>query len=87
MAVIRVFAILTIIISIYSFVDCATTPQEKVRKFPKIAWLIIIFLTWPIAIGSIGWFLVGRPKKSGPGKGGKRKNIPPDDNPDFLRKL
>ena len=75
-----------IIIDIYTLVDCAITPQEKVRRFPKWAWLLIIFLF--SSIGAIFWFLVGRPKRNpGPGRGGRGKIIPPDDDPDFLRKL
>ena len=77
--------ILAIVIDIYTLVDCAITPQEKVRRFPKWAWLLIIVLTG--IIGDIAWFIAGRPRKPGQNRGGKGRIIPPDDNPDFLRKL
>ncbi len=74
-----------IIGDIYTLVDCAITPQEKVRRFPKWAWLLIIVLTG--IFGDIAWFIAGRPRKRGQNRGGKGRIIPPDDNPDFLRKL
>ena len=82
---IKYLIILALIIDIYTLVDCAITPQEKVRRFPKWAWLLIIILTR--TIGDIAWFIAGRPGKPGQNRGGKGRIIPPDDNPDFLRKL
>ena len=84
---IRLLAILATVITIYAFVECAIIPQEKVRRFPKWAWLLIIVFTGGIFVGSIAWFIAGRPKRPGKGRGGPRKIIPPDDDPDFLRKL
>ena len=81
----KYLVVLVIVIDIYTLIDCAMTPQEKVRRFPKWAWLLIIILTG--IIGDIAWFVAGRPKRSGPNRGGLRRIIPPDDNPDFLRKL
>jgi len=72
--------------SFYAFFDCARTPQEQVRKLPKWAWLLLIFLF--SSLGALGWFILGRPAKNpGTGRGGRGKIIPPDDDPDFLRKL
>ena len=82
---IKYLIILALIIDIYTLVDCAITPQEKVRRFPKWAWLLIIILTR--TIGDIAWFIAGRPRKPGQNRGRKGRIIPPDDNPDFLRKL
>ncbi|CAB4731272.1 unannotated protein [freshwater metagenome] len=72
--------------SFYAFFDCARTPQEEVKKLPKWAWLLSIFLFSTLA--SILWFVIGKPKRNpGNGRGGRGKIIPPDDDPDFLRKL
>ena len=81
--------LLTIIflgLTFYAFFDCARTQQYAFVKFPKWAWLLIIFIF--STFGAILWFSIGRPKR-GPGRGGtsRRKIIPPDDDPDFLRKL
>ena len=58
----KYLVVLVIIIDIYTLIDCAMTPQEKVRRFPKWAWLLIIILTG--IIGDIAWFVAGRPKKT-----------------------
>ena len=75
-------------VTIYALVECSQTDQEQVRNLPKWGWILIIILFGPqtLALGAIGWFVAGRPK--GKGFGGfrpKRKILPPDDNPDFLK--
>jgi len=77
--------ILVTALEIYALIDCARTPEQQMRSLPKWAWLVIIILV--PGIGAISWIIAGRRK--GPGRGGKKdkKIIPPDDNPDFLRKL
>ena len=77
--------ILVTALEIYALIDCARTSEQQMRSLPKWAWLIIIIFV--PGIGAISWIIAGRPK--GPGRGGKKdkKIIPPDDNPDFLRKL
>lgn len=77
--------ILAVVINIFAFVECAMTPQENVRRFPKWGWLLIILLIQPV--GAIGWLVAGRPRKPGQNRDGRRRIIPPDDDPDFLRKL
>lgn len=77
--------VLAVVINIFAFIECAMTPQEKVRRFPKWGWLLIILLIQPV--GAIGWLVAGRPKKPGQNRGGRGRIIPPDDDPDFLRKL
>ena len=47
--------------------------------------VVIIILTG--FIGDIAWFIAGRPRKPRPNRGGRGRIIPPDDDPDFLRKL
>ncbi len=74
-----------IAIWLYGLFDCARNEQESVRTLPKWAWLLIIILfSW---IGSIAWFLLGRPRNIVQARKRPGRDIPPDDNPDFLRKL
>jgi hypothetical protein len=70
--------------NLYTFFDCARTDQGAIRKGPKWAWLLSIFIFE--TFGAISWYIWGRPKSAGSGRG-KRKIIPPDDDPDFLRKI
>jgi hypothetical protein len=83
-AVVIVIIVVTALM-IFSIIDCSRTEEGKIRSLPKWAWLVIILFV--PGIGSIAWLIAGRPK--GPGRGGRRKKkvIPPDDNPDWLRKL
>lgn len=81
----KYLVVLAVVINIFAFVECAMTPQENVRRFPKWGWLLIILLIQPV--GAIGWLVAGRPRKPGQNRGGRGRIIPPDDDPDFLRKL
>jgi len=86
---------------LYSLFDVITTPEESVRNFPKILWvLVVVFL---LDIGAIAWFLMGRPRAVAPNAAGdqivhpsqlgrtppRRDDAPrgPDDDPEFLRSL
>ena len=77
--------LIAIAITLYALIDCARTEQELLRGLPKWAWLLIIIFIG--TFGSVAYLIWGRPKKQGPGRGGKRKIIGPDDDPDFLRNL
>lgn len=82
--------VILVAMTIYALVECAQTEPEQVRNLPKWGWILIIIVFGPqtLALGPIGWFIAGRPK--GKGFGGfnpKRKVLPPDDNPDFLKGL
>jgi uncharacterized membrane protein len=75
-------------VQIYALFDVARTPQENFTKMPKWGWLLVVIFFGLIA--SLIWLVWGR--KNNGGNGGPRrprptKNIPPDDNPDFLRNL
>ena len=77
--------VIPIALTLYAFFDVARTPQEEVRRLPKWAWLLIVLLFEPL--GAIIWLFVGRPKRNPGARPGRGKIIPPDDDPDFLRKL
>jgi hypothetical protein len=73
---------------LYAFVECAMRDDSLIKRLPKWGWLLIIFFLQ--AIGAIAYFAAGRkPRAGGPGKkkGPQRRILPPDDDPDFLRKL
>jgi hypothetical protein len=84
--VIKYVVVLAAIINIFAFIDCAVTPQENVRRFPKWGWLLIIFFTG--TFGAIAFLVIGRaPRNGGGGKKPKKRILPPDDDPDFLRSI
>jgi len=74
--------------TIYALIDCARADESQVKNLPKWGWLLILILLGPalFAIGPISYLIAGRNKPKR-GKGPKRRIIPPDDDPDFLRKL
>ncbi len=74
-------------VQIYALFDIARKPQESFTQWPKWAWLIVVILFG--LIGSLIWVLWGR-KRNGGGNPPRRRpmrDLPPDDNPDFLRNL
>ncbi|MFF7247989.1 PLD nuclease N-terminal domain-containing protein [Embleya sp. NPDC008237] len=88
--------LLPLAVGIYAFIDCLTTDEQKVRSLPKIAWVFIILLFFPVFLGPIGWFVAGRPQREyapggagGFGFGGRSqgRQMAPDDDPEFLASL
>ncbi len=77
--------VIPIALTLYAFFDVARTPQEEVRRLPKWAWLLIVLLFE--SLGALGWLFIGRPKREPGSRPGRGKIIPPDDDPDFFRKL
>lgn len=81
---------LPIIFTIYTLVDCSGTDAAQIRNLPKWGWLLIILLVAPfMALGAIAYWIAGRPARTRGFNfgGGTRRILPPDDNPDFLKKL
>lgn len=82
--------LLVLAVWIYAFIDCLNTPEQEVRKLPKVAWVIVILLFGQVLVGPIVWFAVGRPRRNAPygaTKPQERRWVAPDDNPDFLNSL
>lgn len=75
---------------IYALLDVITTDSALARNLSKTTWVFIVFFGW--IVGSIIWFVAGRPEKAGyrPGDTSYRRPISfraPDDDPEFLRDL
>ncbi|WP_443072800.1 PLD nuclease N-terminal domain-containing protein [Streptomyces sp. WMMC897] len=80
--------LLMLAVWIYAFVECLNTPEQEVRKLPKVAWVLIILLFVPL--GPIAWFIAGRPRRNAPYgavRSDERRWVAPDDNPNFLKSL
>ena len=81
-------------LTVYALIDCVQTPPAAVRSLPKAGWLVVILFV--VAIGPITWLLLGRPTAQAAGTpttparprpGPARRQVAPDDDPDFLRSL
>lgn len=71
---------------LYSFIDCARREDYELQKLPKWGWLLIIFFTG--TLGSLAYLFIGRKQGNiGGGKKPKKRILPPDDDPDFLRNI
>jgi hypothetical protein len=77
----------SIALVLYSFIDCARREDYEIQKLPKWGWLLIILFFQ--TIGAITFLIIGRKPRNG-GSGGikaKKRVLPPDDDPDFLRSI
>jgi hypothetical protein len=81
---------------VVALIDCLSSEEYEIRKLPKIVWVFVILLP----IGSVAWFVAGRPARNAPQKSGvwqpgngfpesvrPRRTVAPDDDPEFLRGL
>lgn len=75
-------------LTFYALIDCARADESQIKNLPKWGWLLLIILLGPqaVAIGPIAYLVAGRNKPKG-SRGPKRRMLPPDDDPDFLRKI
>ena len=58
----RVAALLAVIavgLTVWCLVEAASAPESRVRRLPKVVWIVLILLVPFIA--PIAWLLVGRP--------------------------
>ncbi|MEY2737907.1 MAG: hypothetical protein RL683_1025 [Actinomycetota bacterium] len=76
-------AIVWVVVTVFATVYAAATPGKEMRVLGKVSWLLLILFV-PL-IGAVLYFAIGRPVG---GTGEKRsRNLAPDDDPEFLRKL
>ena len=75
-------------LTFYALIDCARADESQIKNLPKWGWLLLIILLGPqaVAIGPIAYLVAGRNKPKG-SRGPQRRVLPPDDDPDFLRKI
>ena len=80
--------VISLALTLFSFVDCAMREDTQLRKLPKWGWLLVIVLFG--TFGSDFYLIAGRNGARTPGikkPKGKPRILPPDDDPDFLRKI
>lgn len=80
------FLVISLALTLFSFVDCAMREDTQLRKLPKWGWLLVIILFG--TFGSVFYLIAGRNgARQQRIKKAKPRILPPDDDPDFLRKL
>ncbi len=81
----RVLIILVVLtLTIYCAVEVAQSETYRIRHLPKWFWAVIVIFI-PV-VGPTAWLLAGRPLPPGRSEQ-KSPQLPPDDDPDFLRSL
>ena len=77
--------LLPLALTLYTFIDCAMRDDSQIKKIPKWGWLLAILFLQPL--GGIVYLVIGRIRGPKGPKPGKKRILPPDDDPDFLRGL
>ncbi|SCG69044.1 PLD nuclease N-terminal domain-containing protein [Micromonospora coxensis] len=85
--------LIQIVLAVIALISCLSAEEERIRALPRFAWVLII-LVFPL-IGSIAWFLAGRPTPATPagppatrgGSGRVTRPVAPDDDPEFLKSI
>jgi hypothetical protein len=75
----------SLVLTLYTFIECARRDESKIKKLPKWGWLLLIVLLSPF--GAIAYLIIGRVRGERGPRQPKRRILPPDDDPDFLRRL
>lgn len=68
-------------VMIFALIDLWQVPAADVRGGSRFLWTLAILLL-PV-VGAALWLFFGREPVEGP----KRRYLPPDDDPDFLRRM
>lgn len=73
------------VLAIFTLIECLQADPAQVRSLRKPLWLIIIVLL-PV-IGPILWLTFGRPAARRSPMAPPPRQVAPDDDPEFLRRL
>jgi hypothetical protein len=80
-----VVTVAVLVVFVYGLVDVIRTDPRQTKGISKPAW-IVVQIVLPV-IGALLWFLIGRPRGTGPTPVSYSHPVAPDDDPDFLRNL
>ena len=80
-----VVVVAVLVVFVYGLIDVIRTERHQTKGISKPAW-IVVQIVLPV-IGAVLWFLIGRPRGTGPTPVTYSHPIAPDDDPDFLRNL
>jgi hypothetical protein len=93
---IPLLALADLALMVFALIDCLSVEEYQIRALPRIAWVFVILLFSPV--GGIAWFVAGRPERArqpvtqrpignGFPEPPPRRELAPDDDPEFLSQL
>jgi len=77
--------VIAIALLVYALIDCLQTESGRIKALNRFAWLAIIVLV-PV-IGPLLWLLLAKARPGGQPEAPPRRELAPDDDPEFLRQL
>lgn len=79
--------LLALLLWLVCLFDAIATPSAAVRYLPKLAWVLLVAIL--PEIGSLLWLTLGRPRRVARRvpRSPRTSPPPPDDDPEFLRRL
>ncbi len=74
----------------YAVVDVLVTDPARVRRLPKLLWLLLVVMVF--GVGAVAWLALGRPRTASWRPGGTRERmarrfIGPEDREDWVPPL
>jgi hypothetical protein len=75
----KVYALVSLVVFVvwvWTLAQVLLTPDALVRRLPKVAWLVVVFL-FPV-LGTAAWYVLGRPEKAGPRPAASYERARPD---------
>lgn len=78
-------SVVAVVLAVFAMIECVQADPAQVRSLRKPLWLVVIVLV-PV-IGPIFWLVIGRPRAHRLPTTPPTRQVAPDDDPDFLRRL
>ncbi|TDB77330.1 PLD nuclease N-terminal domain-containing protein [Micromonospora sp. KC723] len=74
----------TTVLAVCALISCLSAEEDQVRGLPRVVWVPLILFV-PL-VGSVAWFLAGRPVAVA-GRRERPRPVAPDDDPEFLKSI
>ncbi|WOC12265.1 PLDc N-terminal domain-containing protein [Gordonia sp. MP11Mi] len=75
------FGLIVLVVWVAALIDVIVAEEYRVRHLPKVVWLLIVILL-PL-VGSIIWFLVGRPEGAAAPPPTRTTGFPEYERPEY----
>ena len=75
------FGLIVLVVWVAALIDVIVAEEYRVRHLPKVVWVLIVILL-PL-VGSIIWFLVGRPEGVAASPPARTTGFPEYERPEY----